>query len=243
MTTPSTIAAMPEMPVTAAPPSGLNRPVWSALSTRHAGFAVGGERARRFVPDIGPLAAARDDAPDSLSELAALVPAGEPLYLLQSDDVVVPPGIVAVSIVPGVQLVAERPITALASAGIERLTDADFPAMLALATLTKPGPFAARTARLGEFWGIKDGGVLVAMAGERLKQDGFTEVSGVCTHPDARGRGLARVLSAFVASRIAARGETAYLHAYASNVVAIDLYRSLGFAVCRHMHVATLMRG
>lgn len=78
------------------------------------------------------------------------------------------------------------------------------------------------------------------MAGERMKQEGFTELSGVCTHPDARGRGLARLLSAWVAARIATRGETPYLHAYASNAAAIELYRSLGFTLHREMHVAAI---
>ena len=38
----------------------------------------------------------------------------------------------------------------------------------------------------GDFWGVRDNGRLIAMAGERLKLDGMSEVSGVCTHPDLR---------------------------------------------------------
>lgn len=114
--------------------------------------------------------------------------------------------------------------------------------MIALATVTKPGPFAARTHALGSFFGIKENGVLLAMAGERMKHDGYTEVSGVCTHPDARGRGFARSLSAHVARRIVERGETPYLHAYATNTAAIELYESLGFRLRREMHVASVAR-
>jgi len=224
------------------PTSLLDRPVWTALDTRQASFAIGGERARRFVADVGPLAAARDDSPESLQALAELVPPTGTLLLLQADPIVVPAGRVAVTTAAGVQMIASRIVDAPVDDRIEQLTEADAPAMLALATLTKPGPFAARTPSLGEFWGVKDGGVLVAMAGERMKQDGFTEVSGVCTHPDARGRGLARLLSTWVAARISARGETPYLHAYASNAAAIELYRSLGFALHRTMHVAAIAR-
>lgn len=221
----------------------LDRPVWSSLSTKHAGFALGGDRARRFAPDIGPLAGARDDSPESLAELAQLVPPDGTLLLLQADAIVLPVGLVAVTTAGGVQMVAGELARAAHDPRIERLTDEDAPAMLALATLTRPGPFAARTPALGEFWGIKDRGVLVAMAGERMKHDGFTEVSGVCTHPDARGRGLARTLSAFVAARIAERGETPYLHAYATNTPAISLYESLGFRLRTAMNVATIARG
>ena len=80
------------------------------------------------------------------------------------------------------------------------------------------------------------------MAGERMKLPGYTEVSGVCTHPDARGRGYAGLLSRVVSGRIMARGETPFLHAYASNHAAIRLYESLGFEVQRHMHVKVLRR-
>ena len=101
--------------------------------------------------------------------------------------------------------------------------------MLALATLTKPGPFAPRTHELGEFFGIKSTGRPRRDGRRADEAPGFTEVSGVCTHPDARGRGFARVLSAHVARRIVARGETPYLHAVATNTAAIGLYESLGF--------------
>ena len=80
------------------------------------------------------------------------------------------------------------------------------------------------------------------MAGERMKQPGWTEVSGVCTHPDARGKGYARLLSQFVAGRIAAHGETPYLHAYATNASAIRLYEQLGFELRTAMKVAVAVR-
>jgi predicted GNAT family acetyltransferase len=220
----------------------LERPVWNTLATRNARFAIGGERARRFAPEVGPLASARDDAPESLAELAALVPASGTLLLLQADPIVLPASLVATTIAQGVQMVHDRLVDVPADDRIVALGTADVPAMLALATLTKPGPFAHRTPELGEFYGIKDGDTLVAMAGERMKHPGFSELSGVCTHPDARGRGLARVLSAHVTRCIVARGETPYLHAYAANTAAIRLYETLGFRLERAMHVAAVAR-
>lgn len=226
-------------------PRALDRPVWDALSRRQLSLSVGGPLARRFAPDIGPLADSPDDAPESLRALAALIPEDGTLLVVRAHEIVLPPGTVAVTRAEGVQMIAEQPAPAATDLfqRIERLTAADHKAMLALATLTKPGPFASRTPALGEFWGIKDNGVLVAMAGERLAHEGYREVSGVCTHPEARGRGLARCLSAWVMARLAARGETPYLHAYASNTVAIELYRSLGFTRSRAMHVAAIARG
>lgn len=215
----------------------LDRPVWNALATRHTAFSVGGDRARRFAPDIGPLAGARDDEPESLAALAELVRTTGPVILLQAPAIVLPAGLVATMTAPGVQMVLDRLVEVGDAPRIEPLTVDDVPAMIALATLTKPGPFAARTNALGSFYGIKEGGVLLAMAGERLKHDGYTEVSGVCTHPEARGRGFARTLSAYVARRIVERGEVPYLHAFATNTAAIALYESLGFRRRSEMHV------
>jgi predicted GNAT family acetyltransferase len=110
--------------------------------------------------------------------------------------------------------------------------------MFALAALTKPGPFTLRAQALGEFYGIKVDGRLVAMAGERMKLDGFAEVSGVCVHPDFQGRGLGRLLSVFVTHRVLERGETPFLHAFASNSTARALYSSIGFELRTMMNVA-----
>jgi ribosomal protein S18 acetylase RimI-like enzyme len=220
----------------------LDRPVWSALTTRHAALAEGGELARRYPPSVAPFAAARDDSKASLQELARLPRPDESLLLLQADGIALPPGCVAVSIAAGVQMVAEGPVEKAADQPVVRLTEADAPEMLALATLTKPGPFSLKAQSLGEFWGVKVNGRLAAMAGERMKQNGFTELSGVCTHPDFRGRGLARLLSLFVAGRIIERGEQPYLHAYATNAAAIALYESIGFALRSMMDVAVVRR-
>ena len=80
------------------------------------------------------------------------------------------------------------------------------------------------------------------MAGERMKLDGLTEISGVCAHPDVRGRGYAKLLSMYVAGRILERGETPFLHAYATNAPAISLYQSIGFSLRSAMNVAVLQR-
>lgn len=141
-------------------------------------------------------------------------------------------------------MVAHSPVTPPdeGRAGIVRLGEPDAAEMLALATLTEPGPFLRHTHRMGSFFGIRVGGRLAAMAGERFRFPGCTEVSGVCTHPDFRGHGFARRLSRHVAAAIAARGETAFLHAWKSNVAAISLYETLGFQWRCEVNVAVVER-
>ena len=120
------------------------------------------------------------------------------------------------------------------------LTTADVPAMVDLATLTEPGPFRDRTIELGAFFGIFESGRLVAMAGERTHLPHFVEVSAVCTHPDARGRGYARMLISTVMDEIRQRGKTPFLHSFAHNASAIRVYESLGFIQRRTFELAVL---
>ena len=221
----------------------LDRPVWSSLSTRHTELAVGGPLARRYAPEVNLFASACDDSASALTALAALVHRGERVYLLQVPRIVVPQGLVAVRSARGVQMVATRRLgSAGAHEDILTLSAVDAPEMLALATLTEPGPFLSRTHTMGTFLGVRIGGRLAAMAGERFRFPGYTEVSGVCTHPNFRGRGLARQLSTAVAARIEARGERPFLHAWKTNMAAIALYGSLGFELREEVDVAVLER-
>jgi hypothetical protein len=139
-------------------------------------------------------------------------------------------------------MVAEAVTPGAADVDIVPLSDADAPEMLALATLTRPGPFFERTHQLGDFIGVKLDGRLAAMAGERLRLPGMAEVSGVCVHPDFRGRGYARDLTRLAASRILARGETPFLHCFESNAPAIALYEALGFKLRRTIVLSVLAR-
>ncbi len=218
----------------------LDRPIWTALVTRHAALAEGRGGARRYPADVSPFAATVDDRPQSLADLAALARPGLSMIFMQASPVVLPPGLVPVETADSVQMVAEGPIAAIDDPRIEPLGEADAQEMLALALLTKPGPFTARARDLGDFWGIRRGGALIAMAGERLRAPGHAEVSGVCTHPDARGEGLGRLMLTHVAGRIAARGERPFLHSYTWNEVAIRLYESVGFVKRSAMHVAVV---
>ena len=189
------------------------------------------------------MAATRDNSAQSISDLATLIPTQGSLIVPQEEPIVWPDGVKANELPSGYQMIYRGDnIEAVKSDSIERLTEADAPAMLALATLTKPGPFLTRTHILGEFWGVKKNGQLIAMAGERLKHPGFSEISAVCTHPDFQGRGLGRNLCLTLMARIHQRGETPYLHAFSNNTNAIRLYEKLGFDLRLELQVAELKR-
>jgi len=212
-------------------PHPLDRVVWSSFTGRQSDLALVDGGAFRVDPDFGLFAAAVDHAPENLAALGRLVHAypGE-VGVVERFDLPPVPGTNVTKRAILNQMVAEtlaqpKPV----DFEIQRLSDADSPRMLALAALTAPGPFFSRTHELGEFVGVKVDGQLVAMAGERLRPEGFTEVSGVCAHPDHRGKGYAAKLMLHVAHAIQARGETPFLHSFADNTGAIALYQALGF--------------
>lgn len=221
----------------------LLRPIWNALSGPQAAYALGDALARRFRPNIGPLAAARDASPEALAALARLVPAEGVLVTLQADAYAPPPGTVAEMQRLAVQMIApDAPTDALPDPELQPLGAADAADMLALARLTEPGPFAEQTGSLGQFWGVRIDGCLAAMAGERMQMPGFAEISGVCAHPDFRGRGLARRVTRRVMAQIAQRGALPFLHSYADNPDALGLYRRLGFVPIGERIVTALRR-
>ena len=219
----------------------LDRPIWASLTTRQASLARGDAHALRFDPDYAMFAAAADDSDEAMAALAALVATNGDTALVEADPAHTPLGVTVAS-----QTLCHQMIAHALTPGedprfeIVPLGEDDAPQMFELATLTRPGPYFARTHRLGDFVGVKEDGRLIAMAGERMRPTGFTEVSGVCTHPDARGRGYAAALMRLVAARILARGETPFLHAYATNTGAIGLYETLGFALRREVTMTVL---
>jgi len=197
---------------------------------------MGDDQARRYDPAIGVFAGVGRRDAASLAALGALITQFGDVAMLEAVAPPPIPGVVVASTDLGVQMVEVDPAS-MPSPDFEvvDLTDDDAPQMLALAQLTKPGPFFARTHELGEFIGVKIDGRLAAMAGERMKPEGHTEVSGVCVHPDFRGRGYAAVLTQLVAAKIRGRGETPFLHAYAHNTPAITLYERLGYRLRRNV--------
>jgi ribosomal protein S18 acetylase RimI-like enzyme len=218
--------------------AALDRPVWSSLAGGHRHLAEGGVPALRYPRAIGPFAALADDSIAAWAALAAMLAPGEAALLVTPGAVAAAPGVRLTPLDPVLQMVAtRRPGPPPAGLPVLVLGDADAPEMQALAALTNPGPFAARTHQLGQFLGVREGGMLAAMAGERMRPEGAIEVSAVCVHPEHRGKAYARHLLAERTRRINDAGKLPFLHVYPSNRGAIALYESLGYVVRRQLHL------
>ncbi len=220
----------------------LDRPIWSALTTRQANLAEGGARARRFPAAIGPFADLIDMSAQSFAELAAVMSGSEISVLFTADAVSAPDDFKILLADTGEQMIGTPAESTLAGLEIVTLGAADVPGMMALVELTKPGPFGLRTHELGTFLGIRVDGQLVAMTGERMKPGNYTEMTAVCVHPSHRGRGYAQALLGAVARQIVARGEIPFLHVFTSNASAIALYRRQGMEIRRRLHVTVLQK-
>lgn len=215
----------------------LDRPVWAALTTRQGVLAIGDARAWRYRPEINLFAAAADRSETALAALAGLVRGR--IGTVEADPLPSLPGLQLERSAIVDQMIASGSPGSEAGFSPLALHQADGPEMLALATLTEPGPFFEETWRMGRFIGVREDGRLIAMAGERMRAPGFTEVSGVCTHPEFQGRGLARKLMRAVIDRIVREGDAAFLHVYPHNAGAIGLYETLGFRRRRQLSFQT----
>ncbi|MFD5405831.1 GNAT family N-acetyltransferase [Streptomyces griseorubiginosus] len=224
------------------PVSVLDNAVWAALNGPHAHLAERVGRAARYPDDVYAFAALADPGdPAAWADLHTLVGPGTTVRIKLVEDV--PEGWEIVgggggtshalkAMGEGVQLV-DTALRAEPAPEAVRLGPDDVPEILDLVARTRPGPFLRRTIRLGTYLGIRDRGRLIALAGERLRPPGWTEISAVCTDPAHRGRGLATRLVRAVAAGIRERGDTPFLHAAADNTNAIRLYESLGFTLRR----------
>ncbi|MFJ7996271.1 GNAT family N-acetyltransferase [Streptomyces sp. NPDC096310] len=219
---------MPHAPV----PHPLDNPTRAALTGPHAHFAERHGALLRYPAEVAPWLALPDDpAETDWADVAALAGPGGALALAGFAGEP-PAGWEITFRADGVQMV-DAGLAAKPDEEAVRLGPADVPDILDLVERTRPGPFLTRTVELGTYLGIRRGGALVAMAGERMRPPGWTEISAVCTAPEFRGQGLAARLILAVADGIRARGDTPFLHASAANTNAVRLYESLGFRLRR----------
>ncbi|MBZ3901620.1 MULTISPECIES: GNAT family N-acetyltransferase [Streptomyces] len=213
-------------------PHVLDNPALAALTGPHAHFAERRGRVLRYPLDVSPWLALPDEPDaDDWADLAALAGPGAEVPVAAYNGSF-PADWEVVFDLEGVQLVGDG-VAATPDAEALRLGPADVPEMLDLVERTRPGPFLPRTVELGTYLGLRRDGALIAMAGERLRPPGWTEISAVCTDPAFRGEGLATRLVLAVAHGIRERGETPFLHTSAQNTTAIRLYESLGFRLRR----------
>jgi GNAT superfamily N-acetyltransferase len=210
----------------------LDNPIWNALGTKQSHFAENHGVLRRFPPEVTPLGGFPEPNAEGFGAVRGLLASGGGIGLFLPQRMDAPDGLEIMLEGALLQMILENDAhiePGRRSYEFVELGEADVPEMVELATLTKPGPFARRTREMGRYLGIRNDRKLVAMAGERLKLPGYTEISAVCTHPDHLGHGYAAFLTTVLANCIREQHEVPILHVRPENTRAVQLYERLGF--------------
>lgn len=224
-------------------PTILANPIWHALAADNADLGSGTDQVRLFDSDVAPFAGLKADTPENFRTLSDLVEEERVVVLFSPVPDLDPLPFETIVKMPGYQMVfeGELPVSGFEN-DLRLLTEKDIPAMLELTGLAQPGPFAQRTIVFGGYHGIFDEGRLVAMGGQRLQANGYTEISAICTHPDYSGRGYGQRIMYAVIQDIISASNIAYLHVRADNTRAVELYRRLGFVIRSDMNFYVLKK-
>jgi ribosomal protein S18 acetylase RimI-like enzyme len=207
----------------------LDNPVWHSLTTQHAGLALTADGAARYPAAIVPFAAISEPTNRAANQLTSLIDDAESVFVVAIAPEP-PPGWQLEPKKPVLQMICNRRPSEVPGPPVRAMAAAEVPDMIGLTDLVFPGFFRPRTLEMGAYYGIYDGSRLAAMAGERMRLDGFQELSAVCTHPSYAGRGYAQRLLALLCNSAFDRGFIPFLHVYEDNERAIGVYRKSGFA-------------
>lgn len=223
--------------------SSLDNPVWEALSTKQQHFNQGTTSVKFFPEDVSPFIGLKNWDEADRQELLLQIPDNRSFSVMIAKEVQLPEETELIFSIPLYQMycpqlkpVSERNLT------VRGLNYADVPQMLELTQLTKPGPFFNKTIQLGNYIGLFQNDKLISMAGERLKTNGYTEVSAICTHPEYLGNGYASYLTSKVAEGIFLDGSVPFLHVRTDNTAAIRVYEKLGFQIRADVYFAVFKK-
>jgi GNAT superfamily N-acetyltransferase len=208
----------------------LDNVVWHSLSGPHARFATGSGTGLRYARGFSAIVGFQEPRCPDFDALADYCDLDEQLYCPEWSGNA-PAGWRIHVEKAAFRMVWQGPTPRDDTLPGARLLDRQHAAeALELARLTNPGPFGPRTIELGDYVGWFKDGRLVAMAGERMRAGPYREVSGICTHWDFRGLGLARRLTLKLVRWQLLRGNIPFLHVMADNTVARRLYQDMGFS-------------
>lgn len=212
----------------------LNNPIWNALTTQDIDKNIGSEDFAYLNAEIAPFIGMQNWNKKWQDELLHNVPNDRSWFLLIADEVDFIDEIEIVFSLPLYQMICTKLInlkTSKEPIEIVQLDENHIDKMIELTQLTKPGPFTKRTIEFGGYYGIFDGDKLVAMGGERLHINGFTEISAICTHPNYQGLGYAAKITNFLSKTVFNKSQIPFLHVRADNNRAIEMYKRLGFEI------------
>lgn len=210
----------------------LDNPVWHSLSETHSKFTINYRGIKFYDPEYCSFSGTNEEYDvDAIYDYAELMDS----FFIVGEKPVLPNGLQLKNEVICLQMIIEKPIEVSITDEIVLLTPSHTEALYELVNLVQPGYFMMKTALMGNYYGIFENGVLIAVTGERMQMDAFIEISAVITHPDHAGRGYAKQLVAHAVNTVCKQKKIPYLHVVKSNIRAIKLYEKLGFITKREI--------
>lgn len=210
----------------------LDNPVWHSLSETHSKFVIKYNGIKFYDPEYCSFGGAdKVYATEAIGDYAQLTKN----FFIVGENPNLPRGLKLNKEVVCLQMVIDRPINVSITNKVVELTSEHSEALYQLVNLVQPGYFMMKTAHMGNYYGIFENGILVAVTGERMQMDAFVEISAVITHPEYTGKGFAKQLVAYAVNTIFKQNKMPYLHVVKNNIGAIRLYEKLGFITRREI--------
>ena len=209
----------------------LDNPVWYSLNETHESKSIDYDGVKFYIPDYCPFGGFTniDKTANCLDEYSNFA---TNFYVVGNQPKFNKSLILHKELVCN-QMVLENVIKIDMNEEIVELHIKHKDELFELVNLVQPGYFKSKTSELGLYYGIYKDNQLVAVTGERMKMNSFTEVSAVVTHPKYTGKGLAKNLVAHITFQIFSQNRIPYLHVAETNIGAISLYKKLGFVTRR----------
>jgi GNAT superfamily N-acetyltransferase len=213
----------------------LDNPVWYSLSETHKKKALDFGEMKFYDPDycsFGGFTEVENTA-TALAEYSKLTNS----FFIFGAKPILPNSLKLKNELVCLQMIIDSKIKENFRDEIVALNEAHLDDLLRLVKIVYPEYFKQKTASLGDYFGIYKNNQLVAITGERMRMDGFIEVSAVITHPDHTGKGYAKQLVTHVVNAIFDKNNTPFLHVSEANFGAIKLYEKLGFRTRRKISI------
>jgi ribosomal protein S18 acetylase RimI-like enzyme len=218
----------------------LDNPIWYSISETHKAFGIDFGTIKFYHPDYCPFGGifALENIENSISEYSKLV---SNFYIIGQKPNV-PDNLKIDHELICQQMIIHNKIEGEIEDSIVKLEEEHLDDLLGLVKIVYPEYFKKKTSSLGNYYGIYKNNQLVAVTGERMQMDEYTEVSAVITHPEHTGKGYAKQLVTHAVNAILENNKTPFLHVATSNTAAIKLYEKLGFQTREKISVWNILQ-